>query len=71
MEIWGGIRRGIRDASTTCSGVCQTLRGLRDPKLPLSAPIGGQLGPTSPKLVEDVFSEVGIALVPWYWLTLT
>jgi hypothetical protein len=28
------------------------LRGLEDPKLPLSAPNGVQLAPTSPKLVE-------------------
>jgi len=33
-------------------------RGLEDPKLPLSAPSGALLAPTSPKLVEGFFSEV-------------
>jgi hypothetical protein len=39
-------------------GCVERLRGLEDPKLPLSDPTGVQLAPASPKLVEGVFSEV-------------
>jgi hypothetical protein len=46
-------------------------RGLEDPNVPLSAPTSVQLAPTSPKLVEEEFSEVGVASVPWHWLTPT
>src|SRR5215207_1367958 len=38
-------------------GCVERLRGLVDPKLPLSAPTGVQLAPTSPKLVEGEFCE--------------
>jgi membrane protein len=41
-------------------GCVERLRGLEDPNLPLSAPTGVQLAPTSPKLVEGRFSEVHI-----------
>jgi len=33
-------------------------RGLEDANLPLSGPTGVQLAPTSPKLVEGVYSEL-------------
>src|SRR5215203_3338199 len=39
-------------------GCVERLRGLGDPKLPLSTPSGVQFAPTSPKLVEGAFSEV-------------
>jgi hypothetical protein len=39
-------------------GCVGPLRGLEDPNLPLSAPTGKQLAPTSPKLVERL-SEKG------------
>ena len=38
-------------------GYVQGSRGLEDPNLPLSAPTGVQLAPTSPKLVEGEFCE--------------
>ena len=44
-------------------GCVEPLRGLENPNLPLSAPSSVQFAPTSPKLVEEQFSEVGIALV--------
>jgi hypothetical protein len=36
-------------------------RGLEDPNLRLSDPIGWQLAPTSPKLVKGRFSELRLA----------
>jgi hypothetical protein len=39
-------------------GCVERLRGLVDPKLPLSAPTGVQLAPASPKLVEGRFCEL-------------
>ena len=39
------------------------MRGLEDPNLPLSTPSGVQLAPTSPKLVEGVFYEVGLPVI--------
>jgi hypothetical protein len=41
-------------------GCVERLRGIDYPNLPLSDPTGEQLAPTSPKLVEGVFSEVHI-----------
>ena len=37
-------------------GCVERLRGLEDPKLPLSTPTSIQLAPTSPTLVEGEFS---------------
>jgi hypothetical protein len=39
-------------------GCVAPLRGLEDPKFPLSDPTDVQLVPTSPKLGKGVFSEV-------------
>ena len=39
-------------------GCVNRLRGLEDPKLPLSTSTGVQLAPASPKLVEGVFCEL-------------
>jgi hypothetical protein len=44
-------------------GCVEPSAGLEDPNLPLSAPSSVQFAPTSPKLVEEQFSEVGIAVV--------
>ena len=41
-------------------GCVELSRGLEYPNLPLSTLIGVQLAPTSPKLVEGRFSEVGL-----------
>jgi hypothetical protein len=40
----------------------EPLQGPEDPKLPLSAPSGVQLAPTSTKLVEGKFCENNFAL---------
>jgi hypothetical protein len=42
-------------------GYVEPSRGLEDPILPLSAPTGAQLTPTSPKLVKGRFSELRLA----------
>jgi hypothetical protein len=52
-------------------GCVEPSRGLEDPNLPVWAPTGVQLAPTSPKLVEEEFWEGDIASVLCYWLTLT
>ena len=39
-------------------GYVEPSRGLADPNVPLSAPSGVQLAPTSPKLVEGEFCEL-------------
>ena len=60
---WGSAEEPGYSSAAWSQGCVERLRGLDDPNLPTSTPTGVQLAPTSPKLVEEEFSEVSIALV--------
>jgi hypothetical protein len=65
MDLWAGSAEEPGILKRHAQGCVEPSRGLEDSNLPLSAPTGVQLAPTSPKLVEVEFSEVSIASVPY------
>ena len=60
-ELWN-LREGSAEESGNlgrhAQGCVESSLGLEDPKLPLSAPTGVQISPTSPKLVEGGLCEI-------------
>src|SRR5215203_1283179 len=59
MDVWGaGSAEEPGSLGRHAQGCVERLRGLEEPNVPLSTPTGGQLAPTSPKLVEGEFYEL-------------